>query len=167
MKALFAAWWDERNPREKRLLSIGGLVVVLVVFYSMLISPAMDGVAAIRGSLPAMKHDLAAMEGQAEEAKRLAGAAQAVSPTGDSLNSAIQSSLSDRGLSATKVQMAGNAVDIELKNVSFGAWVRWLDDMRKQMKLHVTQAQIKPTEHVGRVDVRATIDSAQPGRPAS
>lgn len=171
MKAVLAAWWDERNAREKRLLSIAGLVIALAVFYSVLISPALDGREAIRAALPSMKRELATMQGQAAEAKRLAGAAQNAAPSGDSLNSAVASSLSDRGLNATKVQLAGNAVQIEIKNVSFSVWIHWLDDMRKQLKLRVTQAHITPTDANGRVDLRATIEATSPGsgngRPAS
>jgi general secretion pathway protein M len=169
MKAVLAAWWDERNAREKRLLSIGGLVIVLVIFYSTLISPALDGREVIRETLPGLKRQLATMQGQAAEAKRLAGSAQNAAPSGDSLNSAVTSSLADRGLNATKVQLSGNAVQIEMKNVSFSAWIVWLDDMRKQLKVHVTQAHVEPTGANGRVDLRATIEAttAANERPAS
>lgn len=161
MKAILLAWWDERNAREKRLLSIGLLVILLALFYNLLIAPAWSGGATIRASLPAMKQQLAAMESQAAEAKQLGSTAHSVTLTGDSLTSAVTSSLADRGFSATEVRRVGNAVQVDLKRISFSRWIGWVDDMRKQLKVQVSAAHIVP---IGgddtRVDVRVTLAAA-------
>jgi Type II secretory pathway, component PulM len=51
-------------------------------------------------------------------------------------------SLSDHGLAATQVQVIGNAVQIQMKNVSFPAWTSWVDDARKQFKVQVAEAHV-------------------------
>lgn len=161
MKAIAIAWWDERNAREKRFLSIGLLIVGLTIFYNVLIQPALSGSASIRAALPAMRQQLAAMEDQGNDARRLSAAAQSVAPTGDSLSSAVTSSLADKGLTADKVELAGAAVRVDLKHVSFARTVGWLDDMRKQLKVQVSEAHIAPAaEADGRVDVSVTVAAA-------
>lgn len=161
MKAILLAWWDERNPREKRMLSIGLLVILLALFYNVLIAPAWTGSDAIRASLPAMKQQLAAMENEADEAKRLGSTAHGIALNGDSLSSAVTSSLADRGLNAADVKLVGSAVQVDLKRVSFSRWIGWVDDMRKQLKVQVSAAHIAP---IGggdrRVDVRVLLAPA-------
>lgn len=165
MKALIAAWWDERQAREKRLISIGLLVLVLAIFYNVLIAPAWQNTADLKRSLPGMKQQLATMQGEADEARRLSVAAQGVAPTGDSLLAAVTSSLTDRGFANNKVQRVGSAVQIDLENVSFARWIAWVDDMRKQLKVQVAQTHITPSaSNDGRVSVRVTLDAAQSNR---
>lgn len=166
MKALFTAWWEERNAREKRILTVGLVFIALLIFYQIMVAPALNGRAAIRSALPDMKHELANMQSQTAEARQLAGTAQSVSPTGDSLSSAVSSSLTDRGMHPEKVQLIGGAVQVDLKNISFATWVGWLNDMRRQLKIQVTQASVKPTNTEGRVDASVTLDSAQNSRAA-
>ncbi|MGI4861155.1 MAG: type II secretion system protein GspM [Janthinobacterium lividum] len=159
MKAILIAWWAERNVREKRLLALGAAILALLLFYQVLVAPARDGSAAIRAALPTMKQQLVTMEGQANESKRLAGVAHTVAPSGDSLVNGVSASLTDRGLTPTKVELAGNAVQVEMKNVSFARWIGWLDDVRKQLKVKVSQTHVTPSGNSGRVDIRATLDA--------
>lgn len=166
MKAILIAWWDERNAREKRLLALGALIVALLLFYQVLVAPARDGSAAIRAALPTMKQQLATMEGQADEAKRLSGVARTVAPSGDSLVNGVSASLTDRGLTPAKVTLAGNAVQVDMTNVSFARWIGWLDDARRQLKVKVSQTHVTPSGSSGRVDIRATLDAGPLDRQA-
>ena len=104
MKALFDAWWDERNAREKRILSIGVIFLALLIFYQVLVAPALNNIATIRETLPGLKRQLANMQEEAGDARQLGRTSQSVSPTGDSLVSAISSSLEDHGMRAETVQ---------------------------------------------------------------
>jgi general secretion pathway protein M len=162
MKALLAGWWDERNAREQRLLSLGAIVIGLTLFLRIFVTPAWDGRAAIRAELPGLKRQVATMEGQVNEAKRFAGTAHSATPSGDALTNGVSQSLSDHGLTALKVELNGNAVQIELKKVSFSAWMHWLDEMRKQMKIKAVQVHVTPNGTNGQVDLRATLEAAAP-----
>lgn len=166
MKAILIAWWDERNAREKRLLALGAVIVALLLFYQVLVAPARDGSAAIRAALPTMKQQLATMEGQADEAKRLSGVAHTMAPSGDSLVNGVSASLTDRGLTPAKVTLAGNAVQVDMTNVSFARWIGWLDDARRQLKVKVSQTHVTPSGNSGRVDIRATLDAGPLDRQA-
>lgn len=154
---VWAGFWDARNEREKTLLIWGGAAVGLVVAWSVLWAPAQDGRAHLRESLPAMQRQLAQMTAQAEEARRLAPAAQGVAPTGGALKDALTASLTDHGLSALQVQLLGNAVQIQLKNASFPAWTAWVDDVRRQFKVQVSEAHISALKEDGQVDVTASL----------
>ncbi len=56
--------------------------------------------------------------------------------------------------------MAGNAVAIRLKNASFSAWTMWLDDVRKQFKVQVSEAHVTALKADGQVDLTASLQPA-------
>jgi general secretion pathway protein M len=153
----WAGFWDGRSEREKNLLTWGGTVLGVVIAWSVLWAPAQDGRAHLRETLPAMQRQLAQMTAQANEAHRLSAAAQGVTPTGGALKDALTASLSDHGLTALQVQLIGNAVQIQLKNASFPVWTNWVDDVRRQFKVQVSEAHVTALKDDGQVDLTASL----------
>jgi general secretion pathway protein M len=153
----WAGFWDGRSEREKNLLTWGGTVLGVVIAWSVLWAPAQDGRAHLRETLPALQRQLAQMTAQANEAHRLSAAAQGVTPTGGALKDALTASLSDHGLTALQVQLIGNAVQIQLKNASFPVWTNWVDDVRRQFKVQVSEAHVTALKDDGQVDLTASL----------
>ena len=150
-------FWGERSQREKMLLGWGGAVLAVAIAYSVLWSPAQEGRARIQRELPNMRRELAQMTAQANEAKSLTAAAQGVAPTGLALKDALTASLSDHGMQGAQVQIVGNGVQIQMKNVSFPAWTQWLDDARRQFKVQVGEAHATALKDDGQVDLTAVM----------
>lgn len=158
--ALAEAWarfWEARTAREKQLITWGGAVLAVVIGWSVLWSPAQEGRAQLRETLPTMQRQLAQMTAQANEARTLSAAAQGVAPTGAALRDALAASLNDHGLPPAQVQVMGNAVQVQMKNASFPAWVAWLDDARKQFKVQVSEAHVTALKADGQVDLTASL----------
>ncbi|MBY4869227.1 type II secretion system protein M [Burkholderia sp. Bp9017] len=153
----FAQFWGERSQREKMLLGWGGAVLAVAIAYSVLWSPAQEGSARIRNTLPTMRRELAEMTAQANEAKSLTAAAQGVAPTGLALKDALAASLSDHGLQGAQAQVVGNGVQIQMKNVPFPVWTQWLDDARRQFKVQVGEAHVTGLKEDGQVDLTAVM----------
>lgn len=153
----WAGFWDGRTEREKNLLAWGGAAVGVVIAWSVLWAPAQDGRARLRETLPAMQRQLAQMTAQADEARRLSAAAQGVTPTGGALKDALTASLADHGITAAQVQLMGNAVQVQLKNASFPAWISWVDDVRRQFKVQVAEAHVTALKEDGQVDLTASL----------
>lgn len=153
-------FWGERAPREKKLITIGGTVLALVVLYWLVLDPALSGRATLRADLPAMQRRLAQMTADASEARLLAARAQGSTPTGNALKEALAASLAQRGLVATQLNVAGPNVQLQLKNAQFGSWLAWLDDVRRQFKVKASQAHVSALKDDGQVDVTATLQPA-------
>lgn len=153
----WAGFWEQRTEREKALLTWGGGVLAVAIAWSVLWAPAQEGRAHLRESLPSLRRELAQMTAQSSEARQLAAAAQGVAPTGPALKDALTASLNDHGLAATQVQVIGNVVQIQLKNASFPAWTSWLDDVRKQFKVQVSEAHATALKEDGQVDLTASL----------
>ncbi|CAB3752376.1 type II secretion system protein M [Paraburkholderia humisilvae] len=156
----WASFWGARNPREKALLTWGSVVLAMVIAWSVLWSPAQEGRAHLLEQLPGMQRELAQMTAQANEARALTGVAQGVAPTGGALKDALTASLSDHGLNPIQVQVIGSAVQIQLKNASFPAWTAWLDDVRRQFKVQVSEAHVTALKEDGQVDLTASLQPA-------
>ena len=153
----WAGFWEQRTEREKNLLVWGGGLLAIVIAWSVLWAPAQEGRARLRESLPTLQRQLAQMTAQANEARQLSAAAQGVAPTGGALKDALTASLSDHGLAATQVQVIGNAVQVQMKNASFPAWTAWVDDVRRQFKVQVSEAHVTALKEDGQVDVTASL----------
>lgn len=164
---VWAGFWEPRTAREKLLLTWGGVVLAIVIAYSVLWSPAQQGRAHLRETLPAMHRQIAQMTAQADEARALAPAAQGVVPTGGALRDALQASLTQAGLTATQVRLTGDAVQIDAKNAAFPGWTMWLDDARKQFKVRVTELHATALKDDGQVDLTVSLQPATaPARSA-
>jgi general secretion pathway protein M len=153
----WAGFWDGRSEREKTLLLWGGVALAVVIAWSILLGPALDGRAHLRETLPAMQRQLAQMTAQADEARSLSSAVQGVTPTGGALKDALTASLTEHGLVPLQVQLMGNAVQVQLKNASFPAWTTWVDDVRKQFKVQIAEAHITALKDDGQVDLTASL----------
>jgi general secretion pathway protein M len=153
----WAGFWDQRTEREKNLLTWGGGALAVVVAWSVLWAPAQEGRSHLRESLPSLQRQLAQMTAQAKEVPALSAAAQGVAPTGGALKDALTASLNEHGLTATQVQVMGNAVQIQMKNASFPAWTAWVDDARKQFKVQIAEAHVTALKDDGQVDLTASL----------
>jgi general secretion pathway protein M len=157
---VWAGFWGARNPREKALLTWGSVVLALVIAWSVLWQPAVEGRAKLLAALPAMQRQLAQMTAQANEARALASVSQGVPPTGGALKDALAASLNDHGITPLQVQVIGSAVQIQLKNAPFPAWTSWLDDVRRQFKVQVSETHVTALKEDGQVDLTASLQPA-------
>ncbi len=153
----FNAFWSARNPREQAILAGGGAVLALVIGYLVLWEPAADGRERLARNLPKLRADLAEMETLAQEARGLK-ATPAPSLRGDALTQALQDSLGQHGLKATRLAAgADNSVQVQLDKVPFGAVSGWLQDVRQQQRMKVIDARIDYVGATALVNVSATL----------
>ena len=144
--------------REKAILTWGGGVLAVVIAWSVLWAPAQEGRAHLRETLPAMQRQLAQMTAQANEARALVGGgsrrradrrraegrahrvAQRSRPRGDA-------GPGDRRRGADPVE----------ERVVPGVDELWLDDVRKQFKVQVSEAHVTALKEDGQVDLTASL----------
>jgi general secretion pathway protein M len=110
-----------------------------------------------------LRADLAEMETLAQEARGLS-ANRAPSLRGDALTQALQDSLVQHGLKATRLMTTGdNAVQIQLDKVPFGSVAGWLQDVRLQQRLKVTDTRISYVGATALVNMTATLQGPGTG----
>jgi general secretion pathway protein M len=160
IKAALTEWFEARAPREKRLLLVGGALVTWALLYSLLWAPAWDGCDRIRTSLPGLQAEVVQMQAQLDEARLLKGAAAIRAPQGLALRDVIAASLAQAGLPAPQISVLGKGVQVEAKNVPFGVWMAWLDDVQRTDHVRVVNAHATGEAQPGHASVSVTVQPA-------
>jgi general secretion pathway protein M len=157
-----AAFWMERTEQERRFLGVGGAVLGLALFYSLLISPALDGRAKLRKELPELRQQAAELQSLALEAASLRGQ-NTIAPapmTGESL----KSGMSARGLVPQSVAITGEYAKVQLNGAPFAAVVTWLDAVRSESRITVQDANFVAQDTAGMVNATLTLHQNAGGR---
>lgn len=159
LTTLWSDFWSERNAREKMLCITLGLIFSIALLYSLLWMPARSGSARLMAKLPVMERELAQMQEQARQARELGRRPANIAPLGDGLRDALMTSLAQHGMSNAQLSVLNGAVQIKLTNVFFADWIGWLDEIRKQYKLQIAEAQLIRLNEDGQVNLTALLQA--------
>ncbi len=158
-----AAFWMQREPRERRILAGGGAILLLVIVYLLFWEPAFEGRRRIEKALPEMRGQLAEMETLGQEARELSAIAATPVPRGNDLQDALNVSLTAHGLKASRMALSGESVQVQLDKVSFGAVAEWLQEVRQAQRMKVIDASIRYVGATALVNVTATLQGPAAG----
>lgn len=157
------AWWLAQSPRDRRILTIGGLFVVVAVFYSLLWEPLQQRHSKYQLQIQEQRQLLQWMQERSAEAKRL----MAQTPSQGALPKRQGSLLSlvDRlakkaglGDGLKRVEPVGKTgVRLWIEDVEFTRLSNWLNTLSSQHGAEVDNAVIDRGEAPGRVNARLLI----------
>lgn len=158
-------WWGGLQARERRVLGIGGTLLVLVLVWLLAFEPAWNGRRKLAAELPSLRGQLAKMEGLAGEARRLSGQASQATDSPQQLKVALERSIDAAGLKGAMSQLtvAGDLIDLRFKDVSFAAWLAWFDTALRETRLRAVDVAIDRETTPGRVGVRLTLEAPKRG----
>lgn len=133
--------WAALQQREKRILAGGGLFLLGFAFYAGLWVPMQSGLDRLRASVPAKTQELARLQMQATEIRRLKGRGP-TKPSGSSL-STVERLATSRGLrqQISKLEPDGqHGLRLTVEQVDFNRLLRFLAELQKQQGLRVENA---------------------------
>jgi general secretion pathway protein M len=149
------ALWLARTEQERRFLLIGGAVVLAALLYLVLITPALEGRAQLKRSLPQLRQQAAELQAMAQEATALEHApAVQVAPL---TREGVTASLSGRGLTPQSLSMTGQYIKLQLNNVAYAGLAGWLDEQRRANHVQVQDAAVTALAKAGQVDASLTL----------
>ncbi|WP_175853104.1 type II secretion system protein GspM [Burkholderia anthina] len=159
-RTALTAWLDARAPRERRLLAAGGALALAAFGYTVLWEPAQTSRARIAARLPELRMQLADVEAQLGDVRRLRAAAAIRAPAGAALRDALAASLASAGIAGARVAVLGGGIQVEAKGVPFAAWMDWLERARREQRVRVTAAHAGNDGKSGIATVSATLQPA-------
>ena len=157
-----SAFWIERTEQERKFLGIGGTVLGLALFYSLLIAPALDGGAKLRKSLPELRQQAAELQALGLEAASLRGQ-NTIAPA-PMTREMLNAGLTARGLATQSVSVTGDYAKVQLNGVPFPALMAWLDAVRTESRIAVSEANITAQDTAGMVNATLTLRQNVSGR---
>lgn len=158
------AWYDGLVPREKRLVLIGGGVIVLLILYLAVISPISTAHARLMRDLRAKRHLMTFIDNAAPRLKAQSSSSVGQLPAGQSvfaaLSSAIQSSPVSGAVQRLE-QTQDGGVRLSLSGVAFDSLARWLATISSRDGIVVSRATIEQATNPGTVNATLTLNQHQ------
>lgn len=146
---------NDRTPQERRLIAFAAAFFVVAVVYLLLLEPAIVGRSQLSKNLPALRQQVAELQGMTSEATTLSAAVS--QPVGPVTRETIEAALARQGLKAQSVTVTGEFIRVQFSAVPFPALTSWLDDARRTARLSVTEASITSLPQAGSVDASLTL----------
>jgi general secretion pathway protein M len=147
------AWYENLSERDRRFVTIGGIVVAVLVVLSIVL-PLNRNIAQARLRVTAKQGDLAFIQNVAPQIA-VAGPGVAGDASAESLVVLIDSSARESGLgkSLTSSQPTGErGLRIRLDKVPFDALMAWLARLSQQHGVRVESAEIESAGEAGLVN---------------
>jgi len=150
-----SSFWEQRDQRERLILSVGIAAIVLALLYLLLIEPAISGRERLEKNLPVLRQQAATFQAQAREAATLAGKGTANVPP--ITREGIESSLSRRGLRAQNLSVTPDLIRLQLPSASFSEMISWLNEMQKASRISVVEASVTALDTSDTVSATLTL----------
>jgi general secretion pathway protein M len=156
------AFWSDRSPNERALIGAIVIVVALAVFIAFVWLPLDRSRARLATQLPQLRASIAALERDAEEAKRLRTFAPTAPPANEPLAS-LATAGGGRPLPGVEITVPdGKSVSVSGADVSYGALLEWIAQVQASQGMHVERARIEALPAPGRVKVQMLLTRAAP-----
>lgn len=156
-------WFDSLQQRERVVVIAGAVLVVLIIFYTAVLTPLASG-------RQALAEDVSRWERSLADLKPLRGLQSSGATDSQSRNTAAQTpvvivdqTLRVRGLDRAlqRSQPTGSSgIRVEFENVAFDDLVLWLGDLSSDYGMLVTSGSVSqsPQSAPGRVNATFTLE---------
>ncbi len=159
------SWWASLQARERRVLGAGATVLALALVWLVAFEPAWVGRERLGRELPALRAQVAQMEGLAAEARRLSGQASQAADSAPQLKAQLEQSIEAAGLkgSLAQLSLSGDLIDLRFKGVPFAAWLGWFDTALRETRLRAVDLSVERETSPGVVSTRLTLEIPKRG----
>lgn len=158
----FASFWQQRNAKERRLLSAATVLVLLALTYWIFISPALSNKAKLEVAIPQLRlqvSEMAALSGQyAQIATAMTENIEPVS------REVLEASLLRKGIKTQSLTASDDIVRLQISSVAYSVMMEWILEMQKAARLTVEEAKLTALPEKGQVSVVLTMKQ-QKGAP--
>ena len=152
------AFWQGLGRRERVLTGSGIGVLLCALLFVSAVEPAWKTRARLRSELPALREQSLELAALAQEAASLRQRASAAHHPGE-LKGVIAQSLASAALQKATVAAIGPSQWIvSAKAVPAAAWVGWLEQTVRELRLHVASARIARSDGAGLIDAEVTLN---------
>jgi len=158
-------YWSDLELRERWILGVGAVVVLLILFYALIWQPWHNAIDEMSERLPIMRSDLQWMRQQSEIVKNggVVAAKSNAKGSNDSLLSILEKTARTNQLDKSIQQITpgqnNQEVRVVLEEASFNSWVSWIDVLYKDYLITVKQVTAERDEDKPDIaEVRATFE---------
>lgn len=160
---MMRAWWNAREPRERQVLLIGGVLSAVLLVWALVWYPLQRSRAELRVRVESQRDDLEQMRSDAARVVQLRGqgARAKVERQGKSLLALADATARGAQLAneLRRVEPVGpKSVRVSFEGVSFDAVADWLEGLARDFGVVATDFSADRAEGDGRVNARVTLE---------
>ena len=158
----FGAFWAERQPRERTLLSALALFIIAALVAQLLWS-SHQARARLREQVPRLQLQLETMQRKAAELQQLG--AQPQSPVAGDANAILavaRSAALATGLGEAQVQTEGPGRLRMRATVPFDRWLAWAGALQRDGRLRLVSCRVEAAEAAGFAKIDALFSVPEP-----
>jgi general secretion pathway protein M len=148
-------FWQQRDARERRWLSIGMVSILLALIYLIFINPALSNKAILEKAIPQLRQQVAEMAVMSSQYAKMA--VEMSSDVPPVTREVVEASLLRRGIKAQTLTSADDIVRLQVTSVAYVNIMEWLLEMQKAARLTVEEAKFTALTEVGQVGVVLTL----------
>ena len=157
----FESFWEQRDAREQKMLSLAAVVIVLACIYLIFLEPALSGRSKLQAQIPVLRQQLAEMTALSAEQSRLnASLNQMVEPVTREI---VEASLAARAMKAQSLSINDDLVRLQIPAVAYGNLMEWLVESQKSSRLTVEEIRLNALPEPGQVNVILTLKQQRGG----
>ncbi|MCU0949833.1 MAG: type II secretion system protein M [Burkholderiaceae bacterium] len=157
-----AAFWNERAPRERAVLALLGLIVLLAVAYLALVEPAVTGIQRLERGLPQVRTQAAQLDALLADVKAVKARPQVATVSSAEARGALDKSLAAAGLKAARiVPLSDGDLQLTFANVPYAAWSVWLAGLERELGARAIGVVANANGTPGNVDVELALRLAR------
>jgi general secretion pathway protein M len=162
------ATWRAMSPRERRLVGVGGALLLLAAAFLLLLEPAWRGRAALGRDLPLLREQLAQMLALQDEWRQIAGEST-TRPAGGTVASriaALEQTLRSAGLmeSVRKLEANGELIELRFAAAPHERWFAWLSTALGETRLRVVDLSVAREAGPGQLSARLVLEAPRAAR---
>lgn len=148
------------SARERRVLLIGGVFLVLALLYAFLWEPGLQARERLSGALPRLRAQLEDMKLQRQEVEALRKRLGAA-PQGADLRALVRASVERSAIRASveRIEWRGEQVLVVASAVEFDPWLEWVRGLQRELGVRVVGAEVRALPQPGRVRLEALFAS--------
>lgn len=159
MKDKIKQYLDQLNERERQMVYVAAVVVVVFLPYQLIWAPFMNSINTLHEKVEQQEKDLLWMQSKVPEIRQL-GSSTTRSKTGDrSIYGVIETTARKKFGGDIRVQQEGKqGIRVSIKNAGFDDLVIWLDELHLKQNIYVKEFKVDRESGVGRVKASILIE---------
>lgn len=151
----FAAFWQQRNAKERRLLSMATVIVLFALIYWIFVNPALTNKAKLEASIPQLRLQVSEMAAMSTQYAQIATAmTENIEPVSREV---LEASMLRKGIKAQSMTASDDIVRVQISSVDYSVIMEWMLEMQKAARLTVEEAKLTALPEKGQVGVVLTM----------
>ncbi len=146
MKEQIKYWWENCRQRERQLLVVTGVLVILLFIWIAIYQPIQQHIKHAQQQRNYQQQNLVWMQQHSEELITLRKERKSTQRQTDSIESLIYKSAKQHQIKIQRLQLQGKQVLVEIELIIFSQLLDWFVELEQQLSIDIATVEISSND---------------------